>query len=39
VLKSGKLFAIENGELLAPPYPGLGLDLDEEALEKFRVRA
>jgi L-alanine-DL-glutamate epimerase-like enolase superfamily enzyme len=39
VLKSKKLFNIENGELLAPTYPGIGLDVDEEALQRYRVRA
>ena len=37
VLKSKELFTIRDGEILAPEYPGLGLDLDEEALEKYRV--
>jgi L-alanine-DL-glutamate epimerase-like enolase superfamily enzyme len=39
VLKSKQVFTVENGELLAPPYPGIGLDVDEEALAKYRVRA
>jgi len=38
VLKSKQVFTVENGELLAPPYPGIGLDVDEEALAKYRVR-
>ena len=29
VLKSKDPFVVENGELLAPPYPGLGLDVNE----------
>jgi D-galactarolactone cycloisomerase len=37
VLKSKELFAIRNGEILAPEHPGLGLDVDEEALERYRV--
>jgi len=37
VLKSDKVFAIREGELLAPEGPGLGLDIDEAALEKYRV--
>jgi L-alanine-DL-glutamate epimerase-like enolase superfamily enzyme len=32
------MFAFENGTLVAPPYPGIGLDLDEEALAKYRVK-
>ncbi len=38
VLKSKSMFAFENGEMLAPPYPGIGLDLDEDALAKYRVK-
>jgi len=30
-------FAFKDGELLIPQGPGLGLDLNEEALNKFRV--
>ena len=37
VLKSPKMFTFENGDLIAPPYPGLGLDVDEEALTRYRV--
>jgi L-alanine-DL-glutamate epimerase-like enolase superfamily enzyme len=39
VLKSKKMFSFENGDLLAPPYPGIGLDVDEEAVERYRVKA
>lgn len=39
VLKSKQVFAIENGDILAPRYPGLGLDVDEEALARYRVKA
>ena len=38
VLKSSSMFRIENGALVAPPYPGIGLDVDEDALERYRVR-
>jgi L-alanine-DL-glutamate epimerase-like enolase superfamily enzyme len=38
VLKSPKVFAIDNGVILAPEHPGIGLDVDEEALERFRAR-
>jgi D-galactarolactone cycloisomerase len=38
VLKSPGVFAIEKGMILAPEHPGIGLDVDEEALEKFRAR-
>ncbi|MCW5981881.1 MAG: mandelate racemase/muconate lactonizing enzyme family protein [Bryobacteraceae bacterium] len=37
VLKSKELIAIREGMLLGPDYPGIGLDVDEDALEKFRV--
>ncbi len=38
LLSSKQMFTFESGELLAPPYPGIGLDVNEEALEKYRVR-
>jgi L-alanine-DL-glutamate epimerase-like enolase superfamily enzyme len=28
---------IENGELVAPSAPGLGLELDEAAVQRYRV--
>jgi D-galactarolactone cycloisomerase len=37
VLKSPKVFAIEDGAIIAPEYPGLGLDVDEEAIERLRT--
>jgi L-alanine-DL-glutamate epimerase-like enolase superfamily enzyme len=36
VLKSKEVFAIRDGMILAPEYPGIGLDVDEEAVERFR---
>ena len=39
VLKSARMFSFENGNLLAPPYPGIGLDVDEEALARYRVKS
>jgi L-alanine-DL-glutamate epimerase-like enolase superfamily enzyme len=39
VLRSKTVFDVKDGELLAPPYPGLGLDVDEEALTRYRVKA
>ena len=38
VLKSKAMFSFENGALVAPPYPGIGLDIDEEAVERYRVK-
>jgi hypothetical protein len=32
------MFQFEKGEILASPYPGLGLDIDEDALLRYRVR-
>jgi L-alanine-DL-glutamate epimerase-like enolase superfamily enzyme len=39
LLNSKSMFRFENGDLLAPPYPGLGLDINEDALSKYRVKA
>ena len=33
-----QVFTIEDGMILAPEHPGIGLDVDEEAIERFRVR-
>lgn len=38
VLRSKQMFTFENGDIIAPPYPGLGLDIDEEAVERYRVQ-
>ena len=38
LLNSKTMFAIENGQLVAPPYAGIGLDVDEDALRRYRVR-
>jgi L-alanine-DL-glutamate epimerase-like enolase superfamily enzyme len=37
VLKSKQMYVIRDGEILAPEYPGIGLDVDEVALEKYRA--
>ena len=39
VLKSKQMFSFENGQIVAPPYPGIGLDIDEEALVRYRVKS
>jgi L-alanine-DL-glutamate epimerase-like enolase superfamily enzyme len=31
------MFRFENGEIIAPELPGLGLDVDEAAVEHFRI--
>ncbi len=38
VLKSKHMFQFDNGDLVAPPYPGIGLDVDEDALARYRVK-
>jgi L-alanine-DL-glutamate epimerase-like enolase superfamily enzyme len=36
VLKSKEVFTIQDGMILAPDHPGIGLDVDEEAVERYR---
>jgi D-galactarolactone cycloisomerase len=36
VLKSKEVFTIRDGVILAPEHPGIGLDVDEESVERFR---
>ncbi len=38
LLRSKQMFNIENGQLVAPPYAGIGLDVDEDALNRYRIR-
>jgi L-alanine-DL-glutamate epimerase-like enolase superfamily enzyme len=38
LLKSPNVFAFSEGRILAPQYPGIGLDVDEEAIERARIR-
>jgi D-galactarolactone cycloisomerase len=38
VLKTKEVFTIRDGEIQAPEYPGLGFDIDEEALRRYRVQ-
>jgi D-galactarolactone cycloisomerase len=37
ILHDAQPFTFENGEAIVPQYPGLGLNVDERAIEKFRV--
>jgi L-alanine-DL-glutamate epimerase-like enolase superfamily enzyme len=37
LLKSKQVLSIDNGQLVAPPYPGIGLDVDEDALNRYRI--
>lgn len=39
ILRTPHVFEIEDGTVLLPDLPGLGLDIDEEAIEEYRVRA
>jgi L-alanine-DL-glutamate epimerase-like enolase superfamily enzyme len=36
VLRSKEVFTIRDGMILAPEHPGIGLDVDVEAIERFR---
>jgi D-galactarolactone cycloisomerase len=38
VLNSKSVFDFRDGEILVPQGPGLGLDINEEAVEEYRVR-
>ena len=37
ILNSKELFTFRNGEIEVPQGPGLGLDLNEEAIERYKV--
>jgi L-alanine-DL-glutamate epimerase-like enolase superfamily enzyme len=37
ILHGEQPFLFENGEAMVPQHPGLGLNVDEKSLEKFRV--
>ncbi len=38
LLRTKQPFRVENGYIHLPELPGLGLDIDEEALQKYRVK-
>ena len=37
VLSSKEVFVIRDGEIEVPQGPGLGLDINEDALQKYRI--
>ncbi len=39
VLNSSKLFTIRDGEIEVPQEPGLGLDVNREAVARYRIPA
>ncbi|HLJ13612.1 MAG TPA: mandelate racemase/muconate lactonizing enzyme family protein [Bryobacteraceae bacterium] len=39
LVRTPDVFTIENGYVLLPEAPGLGLDLNEDAIQEYRVRA
>lgn len=39
LMRGGEVFRIEKGHVLLPPHPGIGLDINESALQEYRVRA
>lgn len=39
ILRTPHVFEIEDGFVKLPELPGLGLDVDQEAIEEYRVRA
>ena len=39
LLRTPHVFEIEDGFVKLPELPGLGLDVDQDAIEEYRVRA
>jgi L-alanine-DL-glutamate epimerase-like enolase superfamily enzyme len=39
LVKTPYLFPVEKGYVLLPPHPGIGLDVNEDAIQEYRVRA
>ena len=37
LVRTPDVFTIENGYILLPDLPGLGLDMNEDALKEYRV--
>jgi len=38
LVRTPDVYRIENGHILLPEFPGLGLDLNEDAIREYRVR-
>jgi len=38
LVRTPDVFRIENGHILLPEFPGLGLDLNEDAIREYRIR-
>jgi len=39
LVRTPHVFRIEDGHVLLPDLPGLGLDLNEDAIQEYRVNA
>lgn len=39
LVRTPEPFTIQDGNILLPKLPGLGLDLNEDAIKEYRVRA
>ncbi len=39
LVRTPQVFKIEDGYVLLPDLPGLGLDLNEDAIQEYRVNA
>ena len=39
LMRTPYVFKIEKGHVLLPDHPGLGLDVNEDALKEYRVQA
>jgi len=37
LVKNRKLYTVENGDILIPQSPGLGVEIDEEAIDRYRI--
>jgi L-alanine-DL-glutamate epimerase-like enolase superfamily enzyme len=39
LMRTPYVFRVEKGHVLLPEHPGLGLDVNEDALREYRVQA